>query len=180
MDLTDTIAPNSDQLDAVDLLSGPRTFTIAKVSKGNAEQPVNLHLAEFPRPWRPGKSMRRVLVALWGPNAQEYVGRRVTLYCDNRVQFGEHAVGGTRISHMSHLDKPREVPLLVTRGKSAMFKVQPLVDEPAPVPLSPLDALRAEWHSATAERRAAIEAEVSALEAPADVTTDALTGTWSE
>ena len=99
----------------------------------------------------------------------------MTLYCDNRVQFGEHAVGGTRISHMSHLDKPREVPLLVTRGKSAMFKVQPLVDEPAPVPLSPLDALRAEWHSATAERRAAIEAEVSALEAPADVTTDALT-----
>ena len=28
MDITDTLAPNSDQLDAVDLLGGPRTFTI--------------------------------------------------------------------------------------------------------------------------------------------------------
>ena len=28
MDLTDTIVPNSDQLDACDLLTGPRTFTI--------------------------------------------------------------------------------------------------------------------------------------------------------
>ena len=54
MDISDTLAPNSDQLDAVDLIGGPRTFTITKVSKGNAEQPVNVHLAEFPRVWRPG------------------------------------------------------------------------------------------------------------------------------
>ena len=94
MDISDTLAPNSDQLDAVDLLSGPRTFTIEKVSKGDAEQPVNIHLAEFPRPWRPGKSMRRVLVAAWGPDASAYVGRRVTLYCDPEVRFGGAAVGG--------------------------------------------------------------------------------------
>src|SRR4051794_36812330 len=87
MDISDTLAPNSDQLDAVDLLSGPRTFTIKSVSKGDPEQPVNIHLAEFPRPWRPGKSMRRVLVASWGPDAATYVGRRVTLYCDNDVVF---------------------------------------------------------------------------------------------
>jgi hypothetical protein len=126
MDLTDTIAPNSDQLDAVDLLTGPRTFTIERVSKGDAEQPVNIHLAEFPRPWRPGKSMRRVLVAVWGPDASAYVGRRVTLWCDPTVRFGGSEVGGTRITHMSHLDKPKTIPLLVTRGKSAPYKVQPL------------------------------------------------------
>jgi hypothetical protein len=60
-DISDTLAPTSDQLDAVDLLGGPRTFTVAKVTKGNPEQPVQIHLAEFPRVWRPGKSMRRVL-----------------------------------------------------------------------------------------------------------------------
>ena len=49
MNLTDSIAPKSDQLDAVDLLSGPRTFTIERVSTHNAEQPFNFHLAEFPR-----------------------------------------------------------------------------------------------------------------------------------
>ncbi|AYR01037.1 hypothetical protein PBI_ISOLDE_68 [Arthrobacter phage Isolde] len=126
MDLTESIAPKSDQLDAVDLLSGPRTFTIERVSKHNAEQPFNFHLAEFPRVWRPGKSMRRVIVAAWGPTADKYVGQRVTLYCDPQVQFGGDMVGGTRISHMSGIDKPLKVPLLIKRGKSATFTVQPL------------------------------------------------------
>ncbi|WP_432846018.1 hypothetical protein ACQPXB_36095 [Amycolatopsis sp. CA-161197] len=130
MDLSDTIAPTSDQLDAVDLLAGPRTFTIERVSPGNAEQPVNIKLAEFPRVWRPGKSMRRVLVACWGPDAATYVGRRVTLYCDPTVRFGGQEIGGTRISHLSHLEKRRQVPLLVSRGKSAMFVVEPLGASP--------------------------------------------------
>jgi len=132
MDLTDSIAPKSDQLDAVDLLSGPRTFTIEKVSKNNAEQPFNFHLAEFPRVWRPGKSMRRVIVAAWGSDAAKYLGQRVTLFCDSSVQFGGEAVGGTRISHMTGIDKPLKVPLLIKRGKSAMFTVQPLANT-APV-----------------------------------------------
>jgi hypothetical protein len=132
MDISDTLAPNSDQLDAVDLLSGPRTFLIERVSKGDEEQPVNIHFAEFPRPWRPGKSMRRVLVACWGADASAYVGRRVQLYCDPDVRFGGAAVGGTRIAALSHIDKAKQVPLLVSRGKSAIFVVQPLADEPAP------------------------------------------------
>lgn len=134
MDISDTLAPKSDQLDAVDLLGGPQTFTIERVSKGNAEQPVQIHLVGFPRPWRPGKSMRRVLVASWGPDAAQYVGRRVTLYCDNEVEFGGLMVGGTRIAALSHLDKPKQVPLLIKRGKSAIFVVQPLKDEPTAAP----------------------------------------------
>lgn len=131
MDLTESIAPKSDQLDAIDLISGPRTFTIERVSKHNAEQPFNFHLAEFPRVWRPGKSMRRVIVAAWGPDATQYTGKRVTLFCDDTVQFGNDTVGGTRISHMSGIDKPLRVPLLVKRGKSAVFTVQPLKEAPA-------------------------------------------------
>lgn len=126
MDISHTLEPNSDQLDAVDLLGGPRTFSIAGVRKGNAEQPVQIDLSEFPRPWRPGKSMRRVLVACWGPDASTYVGRRVRLYCDPEVMFGGAAVGGTRIAALSHIDKPKPVPLLVSRGKSKTFTVQPL------------------------------------------------------
>ena len=161
MDLSDTIAPTSDQLDAVDLLGGERIFTVERVSAGNTEQPVNIHLAEFPRPWRPGKSMRRVLVACWGPDASQYVGRRVTLYCDPNVTFGKDRVGGTRIRALSHIDKPRHIPLLVSRGKSATFTVQPLPD---PAPVDPrIASLRAEWQSANPERRAAIEAEVASL-----------------
>ena len=128
-----TIAPKSEQLDAVDLLAGARTFTVVSVSKGSVEQPVNIYLADFPRPWRPGVSMRRVLVACWGADGAAYVGRRVTLFCDPRVRFGADEVGGTRISHLSHIDKPRTIPLLVTRGKSAPYRVEPL---PADAPTS--------------------------------------------
>lgn len=133
MDLSDTITPKSDQIDATDLqMSGPMTFTIEKVSKGNDEQPVSIKLTEFPRVWRPGKSMRRVLVACWGADASQYIGRRVRLYCDPNVRFGGQEVGGTRVSHLSHIDKPQKVVLLVSRGKSEIFVVQPLVETPPP------------------------------------------------
>lgn len=135
MNIEDTLAPNSDQLDAVELLGGPRTFTIASVSKGDVEQPVQVHLAEFPRPWRPGKSMRRVLAACWGTDASKWVGRRVELFCDPSVRFGADLVGGTRIAKLSHIDKPKSVPLLISRGKSAMYRVDPLAESaPASAP----------------------------------------------
>ena len=175
-DISDTLAPNSDQLDAIDLLGQPRTFTITDVSKGNAEQPVQIHLAEFPRVWRPGKSMRRVLASCWGTEASAWVGRRVTLYCDESVRFGNEVVGGTRISHLSHIDQPRAIPLLVSRGKSASFKVQPLKDEPAPTNQPPEPTaeqvaactdkaeLGAMWKRSGKERRAQIEQRVADLE----------------
>lgn len=144
MDISGTIAPDSTQLDAVDLVSGPQTFTIERTTKGAIDQPVNLHLAEFPRPWRPGLSMRRVLVALWGAETDAYTGRRVTLFCDPTVEFGGQAVGGVRISHMSHIDGPKKVPLLVSRGRSAMYPVQPLVESsPSPTPSEPVSRIEA-------------------------------------
>lgn len=165
MDITDTLAPKSDQLDAVDLLGGPQTFTITDVSRNaDGDQPVNITLAEFPRVWRPGKSMRRVLAACWGADTAPWPGRRVTLYCDETVKFGGEVVGGTRISHLSHIGKkPRAIPLLVTKGRSATFRVQPLPDEPTLE--ERLASLRAEWallpqgHS----RREEITAEVARL-----------------
>lgn len=129
LDMTESLAPKSDQLDAVDLVGGPRTFTIENVTRHNAEQPFNFHLADFPRVWRPGKSMRRVIAAAWGARASKYIGQRVTLYCDNSVEFGGAAVGGSRISHMSGIGgKPLKVPLLIKKGRSAIFTVQPLPD----------------------------------------------------
>lgn len=175
MDISDTLAPNSDQLDAIDLLGGPQTFTITNVTKGNAEQPVQIALAEFPRVWRPGKSMRRVLAACWGTDASTWVGRRVTLYCDESVRFGNDVVGGTRISHLSHIDKPKSIPLLVSRGKSATFKVLPLPDAPtqAPTPPEPtaedvaactdIAELKDMWKRSSKERREQIEARVADL-----------------
>lgn len=127
MDISDTLAPDSDQLDACDLASGPQVFTVKSVSKGDPEQPVQVHLVEFPRgPWRPGKNMRRVLGACWGMDATAWVGRRVELYCDPTVRYGADAVGGTRIRALSNIDGQQKVPLIISRGKSAVYTVQPL------------------------------------------------------
>jgi len=160
MDISETLAPNSDQLDACDLLGGPRVFTIEKVTKGNAEQPVQVYLAEFERPWRPGKSMRRVLAACWTADASTWVGKRVELFCDPTVVFGGKEVGGTRVKRLSDIDGPKKIPLLVTRGKSATYTVTPLPD---PTPADRIAALRAEWVAADPDRKTAIEAEVKAL-----------------
>jgi hypothetical protein len=134
VDLTDTIIPRSDQLNAEDLLTGPRTFTIAEVRKGSAEQPVDIHLVEFPgRPFKPSKTVRRILVAAWGKEANAYAGRRMTLYRDPAVKFGGMDVGGIRVSHLSHIDKPMTLVLAVSKGKRAPYVVKPLADAPAPV-----------------------------------------------
>lgn len=175
MDISETLAPDSQQLDAVELIGGPRTFTIESVSKGNAEQPVNIHLVDFPRPWRPGKSMRRVLVACWGADAALYVGRRVTLYRDPDVTFGKDKVGGTRISHLSHLERPKRIPLLVSRGQSMTYTVDPLPAATSPTPATPaltddeieaattVPELRRMWSSATPVQQDRIKARVAAL-----------------
>jgi hypothetical protein len=161
MDITESLAPASDQLDAIELVAGPRIFTIESVSKGNAEQPVNVHFKDFPRPWRPSKGMRRVLAACWGVDASKWAGRRVELFYDPEVTFGKERPGGTRIKRLSHIDGPQRVPLLVPRGKSATFTVDPLPDL---TPAEQVAALRSEWQRATPERRTQIEQEVAALD----------------
>ena len=127
VDISKTIEPKSDQQNFDDYMTGSKTVTIVDVKQGPPDQPVHLHLAEFPgRPYKPGKSMRRVLIAAWGTEAQSYIGHRMTLYGDPDVKFGGQAVGGIRISHLSHIDKPLEVHLTITRGKRAPFIVKPL------------------------------------------------------
>ncbi len=141
--MTDTITPKSDQLNSDDLMTGDRTFTIAEVRKGSAEQPVAVRLAEFPdgRPYYPCKSMRRVMVAAWGAEASAYVGRRLTLYRDPEVRFGGESVGGIRIRAMSHIEKPLTIALTVTRGRRAPYRVQPLPDDAPTVPSVSADTL---------------------------------------
>lgn len=133
MDLTESIAPRSDQLNADDLISGPVTVTIQEVVPGAAEQPVDVRLMEFPgRAYRPSKSMRRVMVMAWGVEASTYAGRRLKLHRNPEITFGRDKVGGIEISALSHLEKPLTVALTATRGKRKNFTVQPLPDAPAP------------------------------------------------
>lgn len=134
VDMTMFITPKSDQLNADDLIGGPRTITVTKVyaNQGSAEQPVSISFdGDNGKPYKPCKSMRRVLVHIWGSDARNYVGRSMTLYCDPSVQFGGMKVGGIRISHMSHIDKEQTMALTATRAKRAPYTVHPLKAEPS-------------------------------------------------
>jgi len=154
MDISTTTQPKSDQQNFDDYIAGPKTVTVSEVRKGSAEQPVEIHLTEFPgRPFKPSKSMRRVLVACWGPEASAYVGRQMTLFGDPTVRFGGQEVGGIRISHLSNIPAPMTISLTVTRAKRAPYTVEPLAGGEKPVQAvldaigsaSSMPALKAAW-----------------------------------
>lgn len=133
-DMAATIVPKSDQLNADDLIAGPRTITIREVQIApGTEQPVAVYFqGDDGKPFRPCKSMRRVMVALWGPDASAYAGRSMTLYRDPRVKWGGMEVGGIRISHMSHIDKQTVIVLTETQKARKPFTVAPLVEQKQP------------------------------------------------
>lgn len=129
LDMSETIAPKSDQINADDLLAGPRTITITGVrATGEAEQPIAVNFdGDGGKPYKPCKSMRRVMVAIWGADASQYVGRSLTLYRDPEVTWGGMAVGGIRISHMSDMAEPMTLALTATKKARKPFRVLPLV-----------------------------------------------------
>jgi hypothetical protein len=161
VDLTESIQPRSDQVNADDLIAGPITYTVREVIQGKAEQPFDFLLVETDRAYRPSKTMRRVIVNAWGAEASNYAGRRLTLYREPTIKFGGQTVGGIRISHMSHIDGPVEVLAQVTRGKREKFTVEPLAD---PTTAERIASLRAEFRTADEARKAAILEEVKALQ----------------
>ena len=132
-DLSLTVAPKSDQLNYDDLIAGPRTITVTRVSgRDTAEQPIAINFeGDSGKPYMPCKSMRRVLIHVWGKDGSQYPGRSMTLYGDPDVQFGGLKVGGIRISHMSGLSEPTTLVLTATRASRKPFTVKPLAGQPA-------------------------------------------------
>lgn len=178
LDITDSIAPKSDQKNAEDFLTGPQTFVVEKVTKGSVEQPFNIHLVGEPgKPYRPSKSMRRILAVAWGTNAALYAGRSLTLYLDPDVKYGGKPVGGIKISHMSHIEKPITRALTTTRGSKAPHTVRPLVEQaptvsPAPTVTAEMVAastsvteLQTWWQTADPGLRELIEARAAEVKA---------------
>lgn len=151
MDIGDTIAPKSDQQNYDDYLIGPRTVTVTGVRVTGGDQPVSIELAEYPgKPYKPNKSMRRVLTKVWGSDSSAYVGRMLTLIGNPKVTYGGKAVGGIEIAAMSHIDKPEIVMLTATRGRKKDFTVQPL-QVPAQQPQQVPDEVRANAEKAKAD-----------------------------
>lgn len=127
-DITATIQPKTDQMNYDHLLTGPITITVSGVRVNtSSEQPVIVNFeGDDGKPFKPCKSMRRVMAKGWGADSSKYVGRSMTLYGDQDVIFGGQKVGGIRISHMSHIDRPISLPLSASKTKRILYKVEPL------------------------------------------------------
>lgn len=133
--LQEALAPRSDQLNADDLIAGPRTIKIteARVLDAGREgkKIVVRYEGDNGKPWKPCKTMGRAMVMVWGiTDEEQFAGKALTLYRDPEVKFGDQgAVGGIRISHMSHIDGPRTMKLTVSQGKKGNFTFKPLTAE---------------------------------------------------
>jgi len=134
-DMNSAIAPKSDQLNGDDLIGGSRTIKVTRVSIASGEQPVAVFFeGDNGKPYKPCKSMCRVMVNAWGADAKQYVGHSMTLYRDPSVKWGGMAIGGIRISHMSHIDNQVVMSLTESKGKWKPFAVKPLkIDAPTTV-----------------------------------------------
>lgn len=127
-DLRSTIVPKSDQLNAEQLLGGPLTIAVSDVRTGSGEdQPVSIHYRnDSGRPYKPCKTMRKVLILAWGHDARQWIGQSMTLFNDPSVRFGGMDVGGIRISHMTGLQRDINVSLTATKGKKAPHTIKRL------------------------------------------------------
>lgn len=122
------IAPKSDQQNYDDFSAEPRTITITRVEAADSkEQPVLIYFdTDGGRPYKPNLTMRRVMRAIWGRYASQYVGRKMTLYGDPNAPWGGQPVGGIRISHMDGIDAPKKLKVTKKRGVKDTITIQPL------------------------------------------------------
>ena len=131
--------------------------------------------------------MLRILMATWGEETELWRGHRVTLFLDPEVMFGGDKVGGIRISHLSHLDKPLLTKVTKKRGRKENFTVQPLTEPAQPsgnsgqlpeptreqiAACTDLGELRTMWANAGPERRKDIEARKAEIDTTAPVEGD--------
>lgn len=190
-DLSKTIEPKSDQQNADDFLSGPRTvkITAVKVDASANQQPVAISFeGDSRKPYKPCKSMIRAMVQVWKSNdSQSFVGKSMTLYLDPEVTWGGMAVGGIRISHMSHITREVKMAMTASKTKRTMITIKPLIIDEPTVDADAIkasarnaaskgrDSFGAWWKSATPDERGYVgdiidelKATVAALDTPDD------------
>jgi hypothetical protein len=175
-DLRPTIIPKSDQLNSEQLLGGPMTIRVTDVTvSASAEQPVTIHYdGDDGRPYKPCKTMRKVLILAWGHDGSQWAGKSMTVYNDPAVKFGGQSVGGIRISHVSHIEKDFGVALTATKGKKTLHTIKALKTAPQ----TDAKAKAARYANMIANDKAGIVA--SELSAMADADRDAIWLHFSE
>jgi len=172
IDMSKTVAPKSDQLNADDLIAGAKTITITDIkSTQSPDQPISIYFdGDNGKPYKPCKSMRRVLIFVWGNDGKQYIGKSLTIFNDPKVRFGGTDVGGIRISHMSDIEKPVTMALTVTKANRKPYTVYPLVlhkndlfSDGMIFANKGIDALKMWWDSLSKEDKNSIKGRMEEL-----------------
>ncbi len=116
--LSDTVKTKSDQLNADDLVGGSIDVLITGIRRGSADQPIIIDIQGY-MPFKPCKTVRRILIKGWGDNGHSWVGKSLRLYNDPTVKWAGVAIGGIRVSHMSDIE-----PFTIALNASAKHKLQ--------------------------------------------------------
>lgn len=128
MTIAKAFEPKSDQQNAENFISGPRTIKIRDVVVTGGEQPVSIFFdGDDNKPWKPCKTAGRCLVAVWGDDEKKWIGMSCTIYNDPKATWAGVAVGGIRVSHMEGLTSPRSLMLSKAKGKREATVIKPLV-----------------------------------------------------
>lgn len=129
-DMSATIVAKSDQVNAADLIGMPRTITIREVRiKAGDDQPVSVLIEGDNKAFRPCKGVRRLMVRVWGADANKYIGQSMTLFCDPTVTWAGKEEGGIRVSHMTGLREKIVEFMRTSRAATKPYTILPL--EPA-------------------------------------------------
>lgn len=133
MDISHTIIAKSDQLNAADLTAEGKLLQVTAVRVINSpDQPVIIHyVGDNGRPYKPCKSMRRVIVRFWGTDSSKYKGHFMHVYNDPEVTWAGQPVGGIRITGLSNCEPEKfdsngicTTSLMIARGKSKRFPIK--------------------------------------------------------
>lgn len=147
-DLSDTIEAKSDQLNADDLAGSTKTIKVTGVVRYSDKGIPAFHIdyeGGAGRPFKPCKSVRRVIMFAWGKDGAQWIGRSMTLYCDPTVIYAGKEVGGIRVSHMSDIEKRISIKLTEKRGSKKEVFIDIL--ETTEKPTWPDDAFAAKFES---------------------------------
>ena len=119
VDIRAATKPKSDQLNYETFLTGPQTFTVSKVTPGDRDHPVFIHMNECPAtPYKPSKGMLKCIAQPdgWGDKSSQWVGKSITLYGDPTVIYGGVEVGGIKVAALSDINCDYETLISARRG----------------------------------------------------------------
>lgn len=137
IDLTKHIEADSDCLVAADLVGGPLTILVERVTESgkNDKKKIDIFYANSEKPFRPCKSMLRILCELWRTtDATTFIGRGITLYREPDCMWKGEKTPGVRICGLSHIEKAVTVVANERRGKMNTYQIEPIRPWPPAAP----------------------------------------------